>query len=257
MTNIKLVVFDMAGTIIDHGCFAPIVAFVEAFSQMGITLTEPQARGPMGLHKRDHIRELFKLPEVAQQWQAEHKRAWKEDDVDYIYKAFVPLQKDVAGRYTELIPGVTECVATLREAGIAIATSTGYPREVTTPVLASLREQGLEPDCTICADEVRAGRPAPWMIFRSMEATGVFPASAVVKVGDTIPDIVAARNASVFAVGVTETSNNMGLTSEQLQTLDPAERTSRRQTVEEKLQLAGAHVVIDSVASLPDVLERL
>ena len=55
----KLVIFDMAGTIIDHGCFAPISAFVRAFGSMGIEILVAEARGPMGLHKRDHIQTLL------------------------------------------------------------------------------------------------------------------------------------------------------------------------------------------------------
>ena len=76
--EIRLVVFDLGGTIVDHGCMAPVFAFLEAFRELGLEISTAQARGPMGLAKLDHIRELFKLPPVTQQWQAAHGRAWSE-----------------------------------------------------------------------------------------------------------------------------------------------------------------------------------
>ena len=55
MTFLKAAVFDWAGTVIDHGSQAPMGAFVAAFAQFGVTISIAQARGPMGLPKRDHI----------------------------------------------------------------------------------------------------------------------------------------------------------------------------------------------------------
>ena len=33
---IQLVVFDWAGTTVDHGCFAPVAAFIESFARFGV-----------------------------------------------------------------------------------------------------------------------------------------------------------------------------------------------------------------------------
>jgi phosphonoacetaldehyde hydrolase len=35
--------------------------------------------------------------------------------------------------------------------------------------------QGYAPEFTISANQVPAGRPAPWMIYRAMEQLGVYP----------------------------------------------------------------------------------
>ena len=61
--RIKLVVLDWAGTAVDHGSFAPVAAFVAAFRGRGVEVTAQQARAPMGLEKRDHLRALARLPE--------------------------------------------------------------------------------------------------------------------------------------------------------------------------------------------------
>lgn len=256
MHQISLVVFDMAGTTVDHGCQAPVRAFVHAFAQMGVEITVPQARGPMGLHKRDHIRQLFQIESVAEQWKQAQGNAWTEDDVQALFERFVPKQAELALEHTDVIPGLLDCLQELREQEIKIATTTGYPRSVTQPILDSISTAGFTPDFTMCADEVPAGRPAPWMIYRCLEALEVFPPQRVVKVGDTVPDIQAARNAGVWAVGVTETGSELGLTGEQLGALESAELEEAHTRVADKLTIAGAHEVIPSIRELPRLLRE-
>jgi phosphonoacetaldehyde hydrolase len=254
---LKLVVFDLGGTVVDHGCMAPVIAIIEALKEVGIGIDQQTARGPMGLHKRDHIREVLRLADVAQQWNRQHGQQWDEDDVQRIYESLIPRQKEVALQHADVVPGVAECVQWLRQSGIPIAATTGYPREVAQPILDVIAEQGFHFDASVCADEVPAGRPAPWMIFRSMEKLGIYPPSSVVKVGDTVPDVQAAKHAGALAVGITETGSEFGLTSEQLSSLDSDEREKLHQAVEEKFLAAGADFVIHSPFELRSVLERL
>ena len=255
--GIKLVVFDLGGTIIDHGCMAPVAAFVSAFDALGIEISTEQARAPMGLAKLDHIRELFTLPSVTEQWTAGHDRAWSEEDVVATYERFLPLQTELAKQHTDVIPGLAECWSAFREAGIAIGTTTGYPRKVVGPILAALGQAGFQPDANVCADEVPAGRPEPWMILRIMEQLNVGVSRAVVKVGDTVPDMQAARNANVGAIGITESGSEFGLTIDALVALTPADRTARHEVASQKLRAAGAHVIIQSLRDLPDVLSQI
>jgi phosphonoacetaldehyde hydrolase len=255
--EMHLAIFDMGGTAVDFGCMAPLAAFVEAFRRSGVIVTNEQARGPMGTHKRDHIRALFKLPEIAAQWEAKQGKAWSEDDVQSLYDGFIPLQTEIAVHHADLIPGLIETVAILRENGIQIAATTGFPRAVAAPILETIAQAGFLPDFSICADEVPAGRPAPWMIFRSMEALGVDSVKSVVKVGDTVPDMQAARNAGVFAVGVTESGSEVGLPLAELEYLSKEVRKEKHETAAKKLFRAGAHAVIPSVAQFrPDTLWR-
>jgi len=256
-TNIELVVFDLGGTIVDHGCLAPVRAFVAAFAELGIEISTAQARGPMGLAKLDHIRELFALPVVTEQWSARHARGWTESDVVATYQRFLPLQIELAGQHTDLIPGLAECWSALRAAGIAIGTTTGYPRQVVGPILEALRRAGFPPAADVCADEVSAGRPDPGMIRRVMELLDVASPRAVVNVGDTAPDMQAARNANVWAVGITESGSEFGLTREELAALSPAERPARHAAAASKLAAAGAHAIVKSLVELPEVLRGL
>ena len=251
----KLIVFDMAGTIVDHGCQAPISAFVRAFGEMDVVVLPQQARGPMGLHKRDHIKALFGLEEVSRQWQKAHGRKWADDDVDRLYETFMPLQIDVAENHTDIIDGVPELFDALRAREIKVAATTGYPRVVADPIWHELNQQDLVADLVVCSDEVEQGRPAPWLIRRCMDGLGVLNESDVIKVGDTVPDNEAARNAGVKSVAVTLTGNDVGLTQAELQQLDSETRDDLHDQGMRRFVEAGADIVIRSVSELLSVLD--
>ncbi|OYZ89135.1 MAG: phosphonoacetaldehyde hydrolase, partial [Rhizobiales bacterium 17-65-6] len=69
---LNAVVFDWAGTMIDHGSQAPMGVFVKAFAQFGVEITVAEARGPMGMAKRDHIKTLLSQPRIAAAWAKAH-----------------------------------------------------------------------------------------------------------------------------------------------------------------------------------------
>jgi len=256
--QIQLVVFDWAGTTVDHGCFAPVAAFIESFARFDVESTGAQARAPMGLHKKDHLRAIASMPEVARQWRSVHHRDWNEEDIDSLFaEHFVPLQLESAVRHSQLVPGLLSCVEELRAGKIKIGTSTGYFRGAADRVYAFAAEQGYCPDNNVCADDVVAGRPAPWMVYRNMERLQVYPPQAVMKIGDTVPDIEAGRNAGVWSVGVTHTSSEVGCTAEELGSLRREELERRIQAARQTFVAAGAHFVVDSVACLAKLVERV
>jgi len=254
---VRAVVTDLAGTVIDFGSCAPAGAFVELFARSRVTVTPAQARGPMGLHKRDHIATLAALPEVAAQWEAAHGAPCGEADIDALYATFIPLQVACLADHGDLIPGVVEAVAALREKDIRIAATTGYNREMLETVLACAEKQGFVPDAAVCAEDVAGGRPAPWMNFRAMEQLGVFPPASVVAIGDTIPDIASAVNAGVWAVGVTETGNMLGLSQAECAALNAGEREHLLTEAADQMYAAGAHYVINGFQELPGLVGQI
>ena len=66
--HLKAIVFDWAGTMIDHGSRAPAIVFQEIFHQQGIEITVDQAREPMGMAKREHIAAITRMPYVQKKW---------------------------------------------------------------------------------------------------------------------------------------------------------------------------------------------
>src|SRR5262249_37385904 len=140
---------------------------------------------------------------------------------------FIPLQMDAIAHHSRLIPGLLDTVAELRKRGIKIGTTTGYFRQAAEVVFAEARVQGYEPDLNVLPDDVPAGRPYPWMIFRLMEELEVYPPAAVVKIGDTIHDIYEGLNAGAWSVGVLQSGSEVGCSEADLAALSREERGAR------------------------------
>jgi phosphonoacetaldehyde hydrolase len=255
--KVRLVIFDWAGTTVDHGSQAPLVPFVRAFAARGVEITLEEARGPMGVHKKDHLRALLQLPDVSRRWRERHGSAATEKDIDDLYSHFMPLQLDVIDDFTRLVPGLLDVVSVLRSQGIAIGATTGYFRAAAERVYRAAAAGGYRPDHCVCAEEVPAGRPAPWMIFRIMEALGHFPPASVVKVGDTVPDIGEGLAAGAWSIGVLRSSSYVGCTEKDWAALPPTEQAQRLASCRETLLAAGAHAVVETLAELPAVLEDI
>jgi len=254
---LKAVVLDWAGTTVDFGSRAPVLAVVEAFRRSDVPVTLDEARGPMGMAKRDHLRAMLHIPEVRDRWQQVYRRPPNEEDVDRLYRQFLPLQKEVLANHSRLIAGCLEAMETCRSLGIRIGSSTGYTQELMDVLVPLARAQGFEPDAIVCASDVSPGRPAPWMCLENARRLGVYPMEAIVKVDDTIVGIEAGLNAGMWTVGVARSGNLVGLSEQELHQLPESEQASLVQMAAEKLYAGGAHYVIDTIAELPTVLKQI
>lgn len=255
--HLKAAIFDWAGTTVDYGSRAPAMVFREIFRREGVDISMAQARGPMGLAKRDHIATILNLPEVAPMWAEKHGRAASEDDIDRMYHDFLPLQKETLIAHCDVIPGVPEAVAECRQRGLKIGSTTGYTHELVDVFAARVAEQGYSPDCVVCSDDVPQGRPAPWMLLEAAKQLGAYPLSGIVKVDDTTPGIEAARNAGCWAVGITRSGNEVGLSEAEFDALASNDQNAAIQAAADKLTAAGAHFTIASVADLGPILNEI
>ncbi|WP_054655513.1 hypothetical protein [Secundilactobacillus silagei] len=69
---IEAIVLDWAGTTVDYGSRAPIIAFKNAFAHFSIDLSEATIRQDIGLDKMTHVRKLLQEPEISGSWEANH-----------------------------------------------------------------------------------------------------------------------------------------------------------------------------------------
>lgn len=254
---IRGVILDWAGTTIDFGSLAPTWVFMEIFRQRGVEITSAEARGPMGRGKLDHIATIAAMSRVRNAWLEHHGQAPSQDDIQAMYTEFLPLQTQMLAKKSDMIPGVVEAIKKLRGRGLKIGSSTGYTLELMRVVSKLAAEQGYAPDATVCADEVPAGRPAPWMNFLCAQRLGIYPMSSMVVVDDTAVGIEAAKNAGAIAVAVSKTGNALGLSYEQTQALSQQELDARLKLIEIEFLELGADVVLESVAELPELIDRL
>ncbi len=255
--QLQAVVFDWAGTMIDHGSQAPMGVFLRAFAEFDVEITVPEARGPMGMAKRDHIAAVLALPRVAAAWRAKHGRAPTEADIDAIYEVFVPMNIAVVTDFATLIEGAAEVAGRLRARRLKIGSTTGYTREIMAPLLPLAKEQGYAPDNLVCAGDLAWGRPTPMMMYRTFLELGVWPAWRVVKVDDTEVGIEEGLNAGCWTVGVALTGNVFGANVAESAAMAEDAFQTMRDGAYAKLSAAGAHYVIDSVADLEPVLAEI
>jgi phosphonoacetaldehyde hydrolase len=255
--RLQAVLLDWAGTTMDYGCNAPAIVFIEVYKRQGVPITIEQAREPMGAHKKVHIRQISQMPAVVRQWQAVHGRKPNEDDIEKMFQDFVPLQVACLADYADLIPGTLEAVAEMRKQGLKIGSTTGYTKEMMDVLQVEAEKRGYIPDSTVCASQVPAGRPYPWMCLQNAINLQVYPMEAVVKIGDTLPDISEGLNAGMWTVGLAKTGNEMGLTPEEIAALDPVEYHSRLTRAYKRMYQVGAHYVVDAIDNVLPVLEDI
>jgi phosphonoacetaldehyde hydrolase len=257
--RVKAVILDWAGTVLDHGSRAPMAAFVEAFARFGVAISVADARGPMGMAKRDHIRMVGTAPAAAAAWRARHGGPFDEAAVDAVFRVFEPLNAAAVERpeHAALIPGAREALDWCAARGIRIGSTTGYTRPIMERLAPLAAAQGFRPEVMVCAGDLPEGRPAPLQMWWAMATMGVWPAAAVVKLDDTPPGIGEARNAGCWAAGVALSGNIAGLDAAELDALPAAERAALRDAAAAALTAAGAHAVADSIAELPALMEAI
>ena len=225
--QIDLVVFDMTGTTVqDRG--EVVQVFMAALDAHGVEATEDELYACRGLSKRDAIDFLLRRGHGGDVSRIRGRG-------NRIYKTFCKqLKRQFIEEGVAPISNAKLVFEWLHRRGIKTATTTGFNREITHLILKHLGwHKGLL-DASVCADDVSQGRPAPYMIFRAMERTGVTDVDRVIKIGDTSADIEAGRHAGVFiSVGVLSGAHT-----------------------EARLKMADPDHLIGSVADLPELLQK-
>jgi phosphonatase-like hydrolase len=227
MDRAQLVVFDMAGTTVDDsaaGASLVVSGFVDAFLRSGLAIEPATVNRYRGKPKDVAIVEIL----ASLRCEAGSDR---EQIASKIYGDFLAYLKQRVSKMQEF-PGTIEVFSFLHSRGIKVGVGTGFPTDLARMIAAHLgwQQRGLV-DWVMSAEEVGAGRPDPAMLFRMMELAGVNDPSLVVKVGDTLMDILEGKNAGVHTVGV--------LTGTQTR---------------EDLEVGKPEVILDSVRELPRLL---
>lgn len=250
-------IFDWAGTVLDFGCMAPVDAFRQVFEEAGVPISVGEARLPMGAAKREHIAVILAMSEVEARWRAVKGLNPTGDDLDSLYAAFLRVDAANVERHSALIPGALETMAALRSRGLRIGSTTGYPREVMANLAPLAKALGYEPDHLCTVSDVARGRPAPDMCLVNALALQAPDVRACVVVDDSPSGLLSARAAGMWAIGVSASGNEVGLSLAEWQALPPAGRKERLVPARRRLEAAGAHFVIESIADLLPVIDAI
>lgn len=194
-----MAIFDVAGTTAkDDGLV--VRAFQGAVTSMGVEAGSVRFNemtdyviATMGVRKIDVFLHLF-----------EGNAMLAEEAHEKFVDGYLDL---VSTGQLEEFDGIADLFRKLRENGIGIGITTGFPREILELIITNLGWATLI-DTSVAASEVESGRPAPDMILRSIELFNVQTGSHlttadVAVIGDTEADMESGVNASAkFVVGV-------------------------------------------------------
>jgi phosphonoacetaldehyde hydrolase len=254
---VKAVVLDWAGTAVDYGCMGPATVFVDVFQRFGIRVTVAEARKFMGLEKKAHVRSLCGLTAVGGQWRDKYGREPTEADVAALYRETEPMMVAAIARHAGLIPGLLPFVDAMRQRRIRIGSCTGYTAQMVKVLMPAAESQGYRPDAVVCASDVPASRPEPWMCYLNAMRLRTYPLAAMVKIGDTLADIEEGRNAGMWAIGLTQSGNMLGMPEARVRALDPNDLNQRLVAIGQRFQAAGAHYVARGIWECTPLIDAI
>jgi phosphonatase-like hydrolase len=193
MKAFELAALDMAGTTVDEEGLVYRVLDQSVSDAVGAPVPAELLAQWKGTSKREAVAGLLAA--------LDHDASPAAVD-----KVFGGLEERLIAAYLDTppvpFPGVPEMFETLRTAGVKVALQTGYSAEIAGAILTGL-DWSDAVDAVVTSDLVPASRPAPYLIFRCMERTGVTSVARVLAAGDTPNDLLAGHNAGArFAVGV-------------------------------------------------------
>ena len=253
--KVKAVIFDWAGTTVDFGCFAPLVAVEEIFKSYDIIPTMKEIRKFMGLSKIEHITKMLKLRRIKRLWKEKYKKKPTKEDIQTLYNKFEESLLKILPDYAEPIARVVNVVNKLKSKNIKIGTTTGYTSEMMDIIAPIARKKGYEPDSIVTSTDVPKGRPSPLMCYQNLINMNVHPVEAVVKVGDTLADIKEGLNAGMWSVGVVLGSSVLGLSIDELKNLNDRKLKKKMRKAKRKFKREGAHYVMVSMDEIFDVIK--
>jgi phosphonoacetaldehyde hydrolase len=128
---------------------------------------------------------------------------------------------------------------------------------MTNVLAAEAARRGYSPDATVCATQVPAGRPHPYMCLQNAILLQTYPMEAFVKIGDTLPDIAEGLNAGMWTIGLAKTGNELGMTEKQVAAADPAILDARLARAYQRMSQAGAHYVVDGISDVMPALDDI
>jgi len=183
--KIKLAIFDMAGTTVYDNNYVQKI-FIESFANFDIDITADQANQVMGIEKGKAIQTII------DQVRENNLGVIKTEDILRFFN------NEAIGYYLEHskpVPYALNSFKKLKQAGILIALNTGFGEDVMNCIINSLGWNEYI-DARVSADQVKAGRPFPFMIDKIKKMTHVNDPETIAKIGDTPSDLLEGKRSS-------------------------------------------------------------
>jgi phosphonatase-like hydrolase len=218
--SIKLLICDMAGTTVNEGGIVYKTLY-KTIKDYGIYIEENEIEKWHGANKTEVLNHFIKrdpesaindaiLPILVDRFNKNLKESYQSDNNISLIHPHLPFFFN-----------------SLRESGVKIALNTGYSRDIQECLIDSLNMNEFI-DGYISSEDVPEGRPHPYMILKLMKQFNITKSNQVVKVGDTVNDMLEGKVAKCYkTIGVLSGADS-----------------------EHKLIESGADLVLDNIMEL-------
>jgi len=188
MKNLKAVIFDMDGVIVDSEELWK-QAEKEIFSALGVIVTDEYA----GLTKSMTTSEVTKF------WY--DKFPWQDEGLDVVEQMVVSRVIELVGTEDCLINGVKEFIEKLKEKEYKIGLATNSPGRIISTVLEKLNLADLFD--TVCSAEFETyGKPDPAIYLTTARKLHI-EANNCIAIEDSYSGMLAAKNAGMKVIAFT------------------------------------------------------
>jgi phosphonatase-like hydrolase len=201
---IKLLVFDMAGTTVDEGGIVYKTLF-KTMNEFDLEVSETDIHKWHGSNKYevlDHylMKKITSTDEtIINSLKTQLHTSFNENLKEQYFKS---------DKIKLIDDGIPELFNKIRSRGIKIALNTGYNKDIQKSIIEALHMDSFLDDY-ISSEEVKFGRPYPYMIHKLMERHNIESGHQIIKFGDSKNDILEGLNANCRAtIGVLSGADN-------------------------------------------------
>lgn len=252
---IEAVIFDWAGTTIDYGNQAPVVALQRTFASFGIEGSNAATQQDLKLDKMSLIHQLLKHDGVRKAALDRFGKISADDIALSLFSAFKRNLLAILPTHAQLKPGVRDLIAYLEANSIPYGTTSGWDADMITDLLPLVAPQGFRPRVNVTVKDTGVDRPDPAMNRLAMAQLGVQHPARTIVFGDTLDDIRAGQAAGANAVGVIEGSGLLGLSKAQWLALPDRDQQALRLQARREYAAAGADLIVNNARDLMRLMQ--
>ena len=219
-SQVKLVITDMGGTMIDPGSIAPAEGLKLAtqhtinrfFQSPNIIIKFDKIYEDMGKSKREHINLLFQhyVPHQYQQLSDTQKYQIIESTHDQFVSKTMDLLNNP--KYIQLLPNAIQLFDACHNHNISLWLNTGYPPEIAQRVFDAIQDQLSQHGLThtlkgfVTPTKTIKGRPYPDQYMTILNTANINPNDTILHLDDTLPGhqgfLQAAKQQSVTPISI-------------------------------------------------------
>lgn len=255
--KVEAVIFDLSGTLVDHGSLATIQTMKQVFIEKKISLTNEIIKLNMGINKKEHIKKILLHPLIIKKWIKNYKKKFTIKDLNDLSIKFDNLLISTVKKNLNLVPNVKKIFGILKKKKIKIGATTGYPSKITKIIISFLKQNNLFLDYCVSENQVKRGRPYPDMCLKNLKYFKIKNPHHCLKIDDSFAGILEGKKARVKTVGLITTGIQTGLTHKKFLELNKKKKIFLIKKIKKNFLKINTDFIIKDLFEFESLLEKL